>query len=259
MSRRATDSFSSLFSSFVTSLVLREAGGQRTPRPLEASRTFEDKGRPSLRRYRLLCLFAASMFLAGLAGGQETSGFPSFVPQDCHQFDCVNLLTNTINLNIPIRAKAGAMPADLRMAVSYYMSVSTNPLFPPAWLSESTWFNSLEPSANGFVQVPASGAYATISASASCTGSGTTTKWSGWVIESSNYTIHPLPAAVYTDVNSSGASCITGSGFTAQTTDGSGLTVTVVANNGGGHFPSHSLHKKWNGSHDSSSKGFERK
>src|SRR3974390_2143064 len=139
MSRRATDSFSSLFSSFVTSLVLREAGGQRTPRPLEASRTFEDKGRPSLRRYRLLCLFAASMFLAGLAGGQETSGFPSFVPQDCHQFDCVNLLTNTINLNIPIRAKAGGMPADLRMAVSYYMSVSTNPLFPPAWLSESTW------------------------------------------------------------------------------------------------------------------------
>jgi len=186
---------------------------------------------------RLFLLFALSLFLlcaAELAGAQEQSGYPSFVPQDCHQFDCVNLLTNTVSLNVPIRSKAGAVPVSARGVASYYMTTSGG-----AWVpsfaaqspisSDTPW--GFQAEVNGFISFGWSGAFAFNGASGvACPGSGTTTKYTNWEILTADGTQHPLPTTVYTDQTSSGTSCLTGSGFTAQTTDGSGLTATVPSN-----------------------------
>lgn len=179
----------------------------------------------------LSLLFALSLFLLcvpRLASAQEQSGYPNFVPQDCFGPTCVNLLANTVNLNVPIRSKAGLIPVTVSGAASYYM---TNVI--GNWLPASLATTNFSAGANVFLGVFGNvGAQATVATPGTpCTGSGTTTKYTGWVVEGNNYTVHPLSATLYTDANSSGVSCITGSGFTnQQTTDGSGLTASAAAN-----------------------------
>jgi hypothetical protein len=182
---------------------------------------------------RLSVLFGLLLFplcVAGLAGAQEQSGYPNFVPQDCHQFDCVNLLNNTVNLSVPIRSKAGAFPVSVSVNQSFYM-MNVSGL---SWTPSSANFSGFAPQANGLLQpgTGVTGSFPTITTpGVACTGSGTTTKYTGWVVETANYSVHPLSATLYTDVDGAGASCITGSGFTnQQTIDGSGFTASAAAN-----------------------------
>jgi hypothetical protein len=83
---------------------------------------------PQVSRNHTLFFFALVLAVVlsfvGLAGAQVAPGTPSFVPQDCHEVDCVDLMNNNIPLNVPIRSKAGAIPFNVSLNGSYYISLT---------------------------------------------------------------------------------------------------------------------------------------
>ncbi len=181
-------------------------------------------------RLPLLPLLAAVLLLfVALAQGQVAPGTPSFVPTDNHGIDSVDLLNNNVMLNIPIYQKAGMPPLNLSLTGNYGMTEASS-----QWLPYSLYYynTGLLGNVNGFLGGGFTSAVPTeVTSGIACPGGGTTTKYFGWVFYQQMLgTIHPLPTTVYTDITSSGTSCLSGSGFSAQTTDRTGFTVTVAAN-----------------------------
>ncbi len=76
-----------------------------------------------------LPLFLLLFFVTGLAGGQVAPGSPTFVPQDCHEVDCIDLLNNNITIHAPIRSKAGAMNFNSSLTGNFF---EANPSGAPA-------------------------------------------------------------------------------------------------------------------------------
>ncbi len=181
------------------------------------------------------------MFLsfAGLAGGQIVQpGYPSFSPQDCHGYECVDLLNNTVSLNVPVRSKAGALPFRSSLSGSYFMMVGSGPTFNPSLVYGSPNATGLSLNWNGMGAINGASysAYPSQHTTTSCSAYpyGPTTEYIDWVVQTADGTIHPLPGGFgvnFTDVNGSGVSCVTGAGFTnVKTADGSGFTVSAANN-----------------------------
>lgn len=171
---------------------------------------------------RLFSLISTLCF-AGFAWGQVSPGYPSFSGYDSHEIDTVNLLSNNVIINIPIMLKSGAFALDFRMTGNSYVY---NP--------NGVWNTALQQSpligaANQFL-APNGIVTNTPVTNVLCPGSGTTTQYTNWTVLEANGTVHPLSVNDFSDRTAAGTSCLTGSGFTAQTIDGSGLTVTVPSN-----------------------------
>jgi len=172
------------------------------------------------------CLLSVSALLSTLAYGQVSGGTPAFSAYDSHEVDTINLLNNNIILNVPVRSKAGVIPFSYALSGNYAMSavpsghstvwLPTGPPLAPKGI-ESSFVGSASP---------------TTTSNATCPNGNATIKYTNWFVAWPNGTSSPLPTAAYTDIKTdgSGASCLTGSGFTAQTIDGTGLTVVVASN-----------------------------
>lgn len=175
--------------------------------------------------YLLVLAVTSSLNLGSVVVGQVSSGTPSWSAYDPHQLDTVNLLNNNIVLNIPIRSKSGAFPFEYRATGNYYMANVSG-----TWASGANIIaTQFQGSANEFIDI-LTGSSFTVTSTVNCPGSGTTTKYSNWVVYSGNGTSHPLPTTVYTDKTAAGTSCLSGSGFSVVTTDNSGITVTAASN-----------------------------
>ncbi len=55
----------------------------------------------------VVCVSAVVFSCLSLAMGQVAPGHPSFVPQDCGQYDCINLQNLNVSLNVPVYSKSG--------------------------------------------------------------------------------------------------------------------------------------------------------
>jgi len=62
-----------------------------------------------------------SLFCCPTTYAQVAPGAPSFVPQDCHETDCVDLLNNNVTLRIPIMSKRGLIPFNYRLVGNYFV------------------------------------------------------------------------------------------------------------------------------------------
>ena len=171
----------------------------------------------------VLCVLTA--LLTKAASGQVAPGMPVYSAFDAHEVDTVDLMNNAILISTPIMSKSGAFPLNFSMSGNYYV-FSTNAVWQTASAQLNTELNS---AANGFISSNGLTANTPITG-VTCPGGGTTTRYTNWSVIEANGTQHPLPPGDYSDRTSGGTSCLTGSGFTAQTTDNSGLTVTVPAN-----------------------------
>jgi len=172
-----------------------------------------------MSRLSLCSTLFAFLSFAALAGGQVASGFPSFVPQDCHEVDCVDLLNNNITLTVPVRSKSGAIGFSSRFTQGFSVYASGGSWQPPQSISG---FMPLVVNRTGF----GLGWLATGSTSASCpAGGGSVTKYTGISITDGTGTAHPLPSsdAAYS------YPCTTS--LTDTTIDGSGFTVTIAEGN----------------------------
>ncbi len=179
----------------------------------------------------LSALMAGVVCLVGFAHAQVQPGFPAFSPQDCQFGICVNLANNNIILTAPIRHKNGAFPFQADFVGNYYEINSPISTY-------SQWAPSLnvsggQPQAqvNSFINSNFKVTYTGLTYNVPCQiGSGTTVEFYGWVLIDAGGTVRQLPDSDYSDFDNEGQSCLIGSGFTATTTDGSGITVTVAAN-----------------------------
>ena len=176
-------------------------------------------------KFFLSCFAAVCLSIPELATGQVSPGVPNFSAFDGHEVDTVNLMNNNVSLAIPIVSKPGAFPVTVSFNGNYYV-YSNNAV----WQASATQLNTqLLSSANNFIA--ANGLVAnTPQPNVACPGSGTTTKYINWHVIEANGTAHALPSTDFSDRTSEGTSCLNGSGFTAQTIDSSGLTVTVASN-----------------------------
>jgi len=173
---------------------------------------------------RLFLLFVLATFLpfVGVAGGQVNPGMPSFIPQNCGQYDCINIQNLNVSLNIPVMSKSGAFPLNAAMSGedSYIGSDGTGLV--PGIIS-----TPLLTSANGNVGglTIVGNAGGTVTSGVACPpgdGTGTATEYQGWYLITADGTRHPLPA---TDAMYGGTSC--SSSLTDTTIDGSGYTLTI--------------------------------
>ncbi len=176
---------------------------------------------------KLFSLIVLSLLvsLVGRVHGQVTPGKPTFVPEDCQDVACVDLLNNNISLNLPVMSKNGSLPFSFEISGNSYM-FSTNAIWEAAMQQ-----NLPLGSANGFLSSTLPLFTNLAHPGTVCNiGTGTTTKYTNWQMQAADGTLHPLPLNVYADKKSDGTSCLTGSGFTATTSDRSGYTMTVTAN-----------------------------
>jgi RHS repeat-associated protein len=159
---------------------------------------------------------------------QVAPGVPNFSAFDSHELDTVDLMNNNVLISIPIMSKSGAFPVNFGMFGNYYV-FSTNAV----WQTASTQVNTqLISATNGFISSNGLTANTPVPG-VPCPGGGTTTKYTNWSVIEANGSQHRLAPGAYSDRTSGGPSCLSGSGFTAQAMDGSGLTVTVAANGTG--------------------------
>ncbi|MGB6801588.1 MAG: hypothetical protein WBE31_04930, partial [Candidatus Sulfotelmatobacter sp.] len=154
--------------------------------------------------------------------GQVAPGHPSFVPQDCGQYDCINLQNLNVSLNVPVYSKSGAFPLNFGLsgADSYFYNNA-------GAMTSGILTVPLADSVNGVLGYYSLQAVYTATASVTCPsgdGTGAATKYSGWELINVAGTVHPLPSAdaVYSGTNCSG-------GFTDQVIDGSGWTLNTVS------------------------------
>jgi hypothetical protein len=175
-----------------------------------------------MQRLSYCFALAAFLCLVGLAEGQVSPGFPSFIPQDCGQYDCINLQNLNVSLNVPVMSKSGAFPFKFSfIGNDSYVGINSGSITPGVLL---TYLNAV---ANGVLGINGNvAAYTTATPSVSCPladGTGLATKYTGWYITLADGSVHQLPS---TDASYSGLSC-TGS-FSDQTIDGTGYTLSVT-------------------------------
>jgi RHS repeat-associated protein len=152
-------------------------------------------------------------------------GHPSFVPQDCGQYDCVNLQNLTVSLNIPVMSKSGAFPfnAALVGGDSYFSYNGTN-LQPGILAQPITPQIDGILSPFGYAQVLYGHTY-TGSACPSGDGTGSFVQYLGLYLQMPDGTVHALPStdSVYTP--GTGSTCHTM--LSDQVIDGTGWTVAL--------------------------------
>jgi RHS repeat-associated protein len=171
----------------------------------------------------LLCTAVVLIFSARVARTQVNPGTPSFSAYDSGEYDTVNLQNLSVSLHVPLMSKSGAFPLALGMTGgdSFVYAVSGN-LYPGAIAYP------LITAAQGGI-LGYTGSFAVSGAQSygvMCPvgdGSGSATKYLNWYIQFADGTVHPLPG---TDISYSGATC--SGGFTDQTVDGSGYTLSVT-------------------------------
>jgi len=226
MSRRPADfpSFQSLFTALSMLGKKSRNGSVSTWKPSArtAKCTYAGKWRQHVQRIYLACVLIAFLCFAGLAGAQGAPGFPSFTPQDCGQFDCINLQNLNVSLNVPVMGKNGAFPFEAKLTGgdSYVASNGAN-LVPGIVNQPITPIVNNVLSPFGYTQVLASSA--TSGTCPTVDGSGSATEYSNWYLLMTDGTVHSLPL---TDVVWKGATCT--STLTDQVIDGTGWTVTIV-------------------------------
>jgi hypothetical protein len=172
-----------------------------------------------MRKHFWLLALTSFLCSAGLAGGQVSPGTPNFSAFDSHEVDTIDLLNNNIILNVPVRAKAGAIPFDLHLKANSYMSGFGS------WLPTMEYTGGTSPfapAANGILG-PGTLAGSSVSMSSTCNGAATT-KYMNWYVQTAGGTIHWLPTTDYT-TSTSGGNCQPT--FTDATIDGSGFTLTA--------------------------------
>jgi len=116
-----------------------------------------------MSRLSLSSIFFALLSFAALAGAQVAPGAPSFVPQDCHEVDCVDLLNNVVSLNLPVRSKSGAFPFRYGLNGSYFESVTATNTWQPSVISSTPFLVPLSQTAS-FPGVDGWGGNSTVSA-----------------------------------------------------------------------------------------------
>ncbi len=178
------------------------------------------------RRRVILVLLGGFVCLMGRVHAQVQPGFPAFSPQDCQFGICVNLANNNVTISAPIRHKSGAFPFRADLAGNYYIAGGSQ------WQpSINAIPGPLQAQVNDFINSNFQVEYTTYAYNVPCdNGGGTTMKFYNWVLIDAGGTVRQLPATDYSDWDENGDSCLNGSGFTAITTDGSGITVTVAPN-----------------------------
>jgi YD repeat-containing protein len=176
----------------------------------------------------LLYLLFGFLSFEGHAGAQVALGQPSFVPEACYQYDCVNLLNNNIILNVPVFSKPGVFPLTFNIwgNVSYVYVLPASVNNPTEWVP-NTWLtgnfgNEVDsPNYNGGVNEPCPG------------GSPYTNTYTNWAVHTVDGATHLLPSTDYVDMKTdgSGVSCYNSS-FTDPVTDGTGYTLNVSVSGG---------------------------
>jgi RHS repeat-associated protein len=157
------------------------------------------------------------------AGAQVAPGSPSFIPQDCGQYDCVNIQNGNVSLNVPLYSKSGAFPLNFGLSggASFMENVSGT-------MTSGILSVPLADSVNGVLGYYTMQAQFTVSTpGTSCPvsgGSGSYVAYTGWQLVAIDGTLHSLPA---TDASYSGTHC--NGGFTDVVTDGTGWTLSVTS------------------------------
>jgi len=230
MSRRCAQSLRSLSFPFYDLLHQRQLKGQRSLEHCLPKLFHPDSGvtahtRRVEQEWRFLPLFGLAAFLlyAGLtANAQVAPGTPSFVPQDCHEFDCIDLLNNNVILNATIRNKSGLFPMNAMLSMDSYMQI-TGPPF--AWWPSTTALFGYTVNNIG-VLLPAGSKQTGFlnSASTTCpTGGGSTTKYWNFYFVTGDGASHFLPA---TDVTYA-SPCNNNSPLIDSVIDGTGYVLTI--------------------------------
>lgn len=178
-----------------------------------------------------LCLrvIAALVFISSLAAAQVSTGTPAYGSFGGGPFDSVNLGNLNVHFEIPILNKAGRIPFfyNLSYDSSVWYPVTTNGT--TQWTSTQNWGWLPDTAALlGYLQ-PST--IITQTYEKPCEVITATTKYA--YIDSKNRS-HPIPGSTYYSSGfNSGGSC-TGSGYgpnlIAQTTDGSGYSINIPAN-----------------------------
>jgi hypothetical protein len=168
------------------------------------------------------CLLLFCLPVCAFAQGSGP-GFPVTSPQDCIGGVCVNLQSLSVSVVVPVMSKSGAFPFNFSFAGNFYM-IEGGGGWEPSIMFAAGQFTQ---SASGIGTVPG---YSTPTSTTCPGGSPATVKYTNWFVQDSTGTRHPLPSNVYADSQG----CLSGSGFTTQTIDGSGYTATVTASGGDG-------------------------
>ena len=176
-----------------------------------------------MSRLSLSSIFFALLSFAALAGAQVAPGAPSFVPQDCHEVDCVDLLNNVVSLNLPVRSKSGAFPFRYGLNGSYFESVTATNTWQPSVISSTPFLVPLSQTAS-FPGVDGWGGNSTVSANCPSgppyEGAPTTKFFNLYIVVAGTY--HFLPSEDFYD----SVGCINKM-VTDTTADDSGYTVTI--------------------------------
>ncbi len=172
------------------------------------------QARFSLFSLLLFCSFAP------IGWAQVQPGTPNFVPQDCHEVDCVSLLSNNVILNVPIRSKSGLFAMSAGLSLNSYMGTtpfhSTSIWYPEMILALGYKINGMlgSFSATGYLN----------SAAATCpVGGAATTKYWNFYFVSADGAQHVLPSTNVTYASP----CNSNSPLTGATTDISGYVLTI--------------------------------
>jgi RHS repeat-associated protein len=180
--------------------------------------------------YRVLAAVLTMAVVLGLAdiGVAQTpeTGRPNWSAYASNKNDTINLSNLNVVVNIPAMAKSGLFPISASLVENSSVYLNTVYLEPAVGLNV---VNAYFPIAvnNLFTDGVGPGVvYSVSTANVSCPSSGTTTKYSNWIVLIPDGTRHPLPTSDYAD----SAGCLTGSGFTnAISIDGSGFIASVSA------------------------------
>jgi hypothetical protein len=197
MFRRAAESLASRPVSFHH----HDAADLRGARGCDSETDVNFRKGEQLRR-KWICQFAIAFFFALCCATSATAqanttagGFPNYIPQDCHEFDCVNLLTNAITLNAPIWSKAGLMPVSAVGSASYSMSYA-NSAWTPSSISTSTGAFIARAGLLGNAALVTELIAGEITTGVTCdppNAADTTTMYDYWYLQTSDGTIHHLP------------------------------------------------------------------
>jgi hypothetical protein len=157
------------------------------------------------------------------AQAPANAGTPNWSAYDSGQYDTINIQNLSVSLNIPVMSKSGAFPFNFNLTGGdSYVYAQTGNMYPGVVAVP------LVGTANGILGYTGTfAAPATIGGVPTCpppaTGSGPATAYSNWYIQFADGTTHYLPTS---DISYNGASC--SGGFTDQTIDGSGYTLSVT-------------------------------
>ncbi len=150
--------------------------------------------------------------LAGLAKAQVSPGTPSWSAYDQHQVDTVNLMSNTIMLNLPVMSKSGAFPFSAGLQGNNYAAPVGG-----TWNGGTGWGTMTL----SFIPI-LEGNFSSFTSALCPDGVTPTYEYGGWYVLGANQTYHWLPAGDFTDTVGCWHSTLTD-----QTIDGSGYTLSA--------------------------------